>query len=226
MTTSMSRRRLLGGAAATAAGLLFAGETSAASATTDARRPAGAPLPIIGQTLNLSMNAFGTTLHVPDLAPPMPKLDLVGAMTVKILVGGMDFVRMQILDFTMVAAHPLYERVTLHLPDTEVSPASTLKVLSAGNFLTHWLLSFNATFERNGKKDKPFTYTTLSPASLIGRHHQFPPPPQGTKPNGSPTGGDLLLVQAPVSLGTVDAAGKGTEHFQLRGMNINIGRLI
>jgi hypothetical protein len=184
--------------------------------------PAGG-LPAIGQTVPLSLNAFGTTLESPDLPPPLPTLNFIGSIALKVLTGGTDSVRLRTVDFSMEAAHPRFGRITLQQPDPAATPESLLQ-LGPGGLAMTMLLSFTITFERDGDSAGPFTYTTLDPAKLTAPLSSFPPPAQGTNPDGSPTGGQLYQVQAPVSLGTVDAAGP-REKFQLRGMNVNVGQL-
>jgi len=237
MTSFPTRRRLLGQAVAAAGGVLLMGESGRAFATPQTAGQARS-LPTIGQTINLSLNAFGATLFV-NVPPPLPTLNFIGSMVVKTLVGGADFVRLQTLDFTIEAAHPMFGKVTLRLPDIDVSPASVIKIGPSGLVMT-LLQSFDATFERSAALDVPLpdarqrskdaegpvTYTTLSPAKWVANLQQFPPPAQGTNPDGSPTGGALYQLQAPIQLGTIDGSGNKTQYAQLQGMNINVGQLL
>lgn len=224
MTSLPSRRSLLGKAVAAAGGALFLSQSGRAFAAPQsaARRPL---LPEIGQTINLSLNAFGTTLAV-NVPPPMPTLNFIGSIVQKVLIGGQDFVRLHTLDFTMEAHHPLFGKITLHLPDVDVTPASILSS-SADGLTETWLESFKATFERNGETQGPFIYETLEPAKWVARNlPQYPPPPQGMNPNGSPTGGALFQLQAPIRLGTVSPSGIKTTYAELQGMNVNQGHLV
>ncbi|WBO69553.1 hypothetical protein O1G22_43145 (plasmid) [Streptomyces camelliae] len=173
---------------------------------------------------NLSLNAFGVTLAV-EGTQQHQTLNFIGSLTQKVLIGGADFVRLQTLGFTMEAAHPLFGKVTLHLPDIDVSPASILK-LGPGGLVETWLQSFNATFERRGDAAGPFTFQTLDVAQWQALLPSYPPPPQGTNPDGSPTGGTLFRVQAPIRLGTVAPSGQKTTYAQLQGMNVNQGHLL
>ncbi|MFI5828711.1 hypothetical protein ACIA6C_15930 [Streptomyces sp. NPDC051578] len=218
MTSLPSRRRLLGQVVAAAGGTLLAGQAGRAFA---ASQPAS--FPPIGQTINLSLNAFGATLAV-NLPPPLPTLNFIGSMRVKVLAGGADFVRLQTLHLTMAAHHPLFGTVTLRLPDLDVGPLSILKI-GPGGITANWNQSMEATFERSGDTEGPFVYETLDPAKWVAHLTHYPPPPQQTNPNGSPTGGALFQLQAPIRLGTVSPTGKKTPYAQLQGMNVNQGQL-
>lgn len=215
-------------AAATVGGPLLEAPTALANASewTPPSPQAAGLLPTIGQTVNCSCNAFGATLFV-NLPPPLPTLNFIGSIIVKILIGGADFVRLQVLDHTVEAAHPMFGKITIHLPDIDVTPSSILK-LGPGGLLQTMLLSFNITFERCGECAGPFTFTTLNPAQLQASMPLggFPPPAQGTNPDGSPTGGQLYQLVNPISLGVIDSAGTKTEYAQLHGMNINVGQLL
>ncbi|MFH8342736.1 hypothetical protein [Streptomyces sp. AM6-12] len=172
MTSLPSRRSLLGKAVAAAGGALLLSQTGRAFAApqTAARR---ALLPEVGQTFNLSLNAFGATLAV-NVPPPLPRLNFIGSIVQKVLVGGLDFVRLQTLGFTMEAFHPLYGKITLQLPDVDVTPASILS-MGPGGLTETWLESFKATFERNGDTPGPFIYETLEPAKWVASN--LPPVP-------------------------------------------------
>lgn len=186
--------------------------------------PQAAPLlPVIGQTANLSCNAFGTTLFV-SLPPPLPVLNLTGSIAVKTLIGGTDFVRLQVQDLTMDAVSPMFGTIALRQPDIDASPQGTVSLGPGGLRLT-LVLTFNAVFQRCGDSPGPFEFATLQPARLTADLPQFPPPRQTTNPDGSPAGGALCRLTAPVSLGTIDSSGLKTEFAQLQGMNINIGQL-
>lgn len=220
MTAFLSRRRLLGRAMAAAGGALLLGDADRAFAVPRSAA-AAPPLPAIGQTVTVSVNAFATTLAV-DLPPPLPTLNFIGSLAQKVLVGGADFVRLQTLDFTLEAFHPLFGKVTLRLPDADVSPASILQ-LGPGRLTETWLQAFQATFERQGDNPGPFTYQTLEPAKWVAQLAQYPPPPQGTNPDGSPTGGALFQLQAPIRLGTVSSGGAETVYGQFQDMAANQG---
>lgn len=179
-------------AALAGTGLLL---TSGPNAQATQRR-AAALLPAIGQTFTMAMSAFGTTLVVP-LPPPLPHLDLIGGISVKVLAGGADFVRLQTLDFSMVAEHTLFGRVRLTLPALEVSPPSTLQE-GPGGLVHTWLQSMTMTFDRWGDLTGPFTLETSQPVKASGDLPQFPPPPLSANPNGSPTGGAFLTAAGPI----------------------------
>ena len=55
---------------------------------------------------------------------------------------------------------------------------------------------------------------------------QFPPPAQGTNPDGSPAGGQLYQLSAPITLRLPGAGPAGQQFAQLQGMNINVGKLL
>ena len=213
-------------AAATVAAPLFDSQAALANATEwEPPSPQAAGLlPTIGQTVNCSCNAFGASLFV-NLPSPLPTLNFIGSIVVKVLIGGADFVRLQVLDHTVEAGHPMFGKITIHLPDIDVTPSSVLK-LGPGGLLQTLLLSFNITFERCGDCAGPFTFTTLNPAKLQADMVSFPPPAQGTDADGKPTGGQLYKLLEPISLGTISSSGKKTEYAQLRGMDINVGSLI
>ncbi|TDU67125.1 hypothetical protein EDD91_8158 [Streptomyces sp. KS 21] len=179
-------------AALAGTGLLLASGPNAQAT----QRRAAALLPTIGQTVTMAMNAFGTSLVVP-LPPPLPRLNFIGSIVVKVLVGGSDFVRLQTLNFTMEALHPLLGKVTLRLPDIDVSPASILQG-GPGGLVETWLQSMDMTIERFGDLAGPFTFETTEPAKASGNLAQFPPPPLGTNPDGSPTGGAFLTAAGPI----------------------------
>lgn len=194
-STPLGRRHLLRHAASALAGtglLLATGPYARA-----AQRRAYAGLPAIGQTVNMSLNAFGTSLAVP-LPPPLPRLDFIGSIVVKVLIGGPTFIRLQTLDFTMEAAHPLLGKVTLGLPDIDVSPASILDV-GPGGLRQTWLQSMTMTFERFGDVEGPLAFETTQPARASADLSQFPPPAQGTNPDGSPTAGAFLAAASPIN---------------------------
>jgi hypothetical protein len=182
-------------------------------------------LPTIGQEINCDCKAFGATLVV-NLPPPLPTLDFRGRIKVKILIGGPDFVRLQVLDHTVAASHPMFGSIVITLPTIDISPASILQ-LGPGGLLQTMLLSFNISFERCGDCEGPFSFETLSPAKLVASMFSFPPGPQSetTGPGGNPvaTGGQLYKLAQPIQIGSPGARA-GTQFAQLRGMNINVGK--
>jgi hypothetical protein len=238
MTSFPTRRRLLANAAA--------GTTAALIGTALTARPAAAYtaptvlLPTIGQTVNMSCNAFGTVL-VANTPPPLPTLNCIGSLIFKVLIGGRDYVRLQLLDYVIEAAHPTFGKITLKLPDIDIEPASTL-ALGPGGLAVKLVTPLTATFERCGDAQGPFEFQTVRPAVWTnGDLLQFPPPAQGTNPDGSPTGGALFTAPQPVSfapgLGLVEdlpapqlstqlpGALLGTT-FQFQNFNINMGQLL
>ncbi len=186
-------------AAAAVGGPLIATPAAFAASDGGMQLPPGV-LPEIGQTINCSCNAFGATLLV-NLPPPLPTLNFIGSIVVKVAVGGADYVRLQVLDHTVEAAHPLFGKVTIKLPDVDVNAGSILKLTGLGKLVQTMLLSFNITFERCGDCEGPFNFATLEPAKLVANLLKFPPPAQGTNSDGSPTGGQLYGLQAPIKLG-------------------------
>ncbi|MGN9758136.1 hypothetical protein [Streptomyces sp. SD31] len=192
--TPLGRRHMLRQAAAAAlvgTGLLLATGPNAQAT----QRRAAALLPI-GQTINMSMNAFGTSLVVP-LPPPLPRLNFIGSIAVEVLVGGPSFVRLRTLNFAMAASHPLLGQVTLKLPDIDVSPLSTLE-MGPGGLMHTWVQSMDMIFERFGDLAGPLFFETTQPAKASGSMPTFPPPPRGTNPDGSPTGGAFLKAAGPI----------------------------
>ncbi|MEU7219537.1 hypothetical protein [Nocardia iowensis] len=199
MTFSIGRRSFLGHAG-TALGLgVFA-------ATGRAGAQPGDPgtLPAIGRTINLDLNGFGGTLIV-DQPPPLPTLDFIGSRVVEVRKGGTDFVHLQTLNFTVEAAHPMFGKITARLPDIDTSQDSVLK-LGPDGLVETWLQSMDVTFQRCGDCEGPFTFSTLEPARWTARLSQFPPPPQSTNPDGSPTGGTLYRLAEPIRLGLPGAS--------------------
>ncbi|MFF8289089.1 hypothetical protein ACF068_07685 [Streptomyces sp. NPDC016309] len=162
-----------------------------------AQRRAAALLPVIGQTFTMPMNVFGATLVVP-LPPPLPRLNFIGGISVEVLAGGADFVRLQTLDFNLVTEHDLFGRVRLTLPALEVSPPSTLQE-GPGGLVHTWLQSMAMTFDRWGDLTGPFTLETSQPAKASGDLPQFLPPPliASTDPHRPPTGGAFLTATGP-----------------------------
>ena len=71
----------------------------------------------MGQTITCSLKAFGANLFV-NLPPPLPSLNFLGSIRMNVLAGGVDFVRLEILDFALDADHPLFGavRATSHRP--------------------------------------------------------------------------------------------------------------
>lgn len=182
---------------AAAAALAGTGLLLATGPNAQATQRRAALLPQIGQTVHLEMSVFGATLAVP-LPPPLPRLNFIGSMVVKVLIGGASFVRLQTLNFTMQSFHPLLGNVTLKLPDIDVAPASILAAGPDGGLRHTWIQSMDMTFERFGDLTEPLTFETTQPAKASGTLPAFPPPPQGTNPDGSPTGGAFLTAADPI----------------------------
>ncbi len=242
MTSSLSRRRLLGHAVAAAGmgALLAPGIASGTAAALSSPAPAPTPaeLPEIGQTIRLGLNGFGATLRV-NAPPPLPTLNFVGSRTVKVLAGGTDFVRLRTLNFTMRAFHPMFGSITLRDPDIDIAPTSTLELGPQGLVET-WFQSMTVSFDRCQALEGPFTFETLEPGKWVAHHTAFPPPPQRTNPDGSPTGGTLYKAQRPVSYGRPATSNPSAPHcplshplpepdgtyFQLPEFNINQGVLL
>lgn len=71
---------------------------------------------------------------------------------------------------------------------------------------------------------EPVVMDTRDTVHLVATVRTFPPPPQGTNPGGSPTGGQLYRLQHPVTLAPRGLApGPGTVYARLQGMDINVG---
>ncbi|MGW7440159.1 hypothetical protein [Streptomyces sp. NPDC054849] len=162
-----------------------------------AQRRAAVLLPPIGAVIPLSLSIFGASLVVP-LPPPLPRLNFIGSTTVRVEVGGIDSVRLRTLNFAMEASHPLLGQVTLKLPDIDLSPLGNLREAPDGLVQT-WLQSMVMTFERFGELAGPLEFQTVQPARASGRMLSFPPPPLGSNPDGSPTGGAFLTASGPIS---------------------------
>jgi hypothetical protein len=177
-------------------------------------------VPYIGQTVDCSCNAFGATLFV-NLPPPLPTLNFIGSIVVKLKVGGDKGLELQVLDHTVQAGHPMFGYITIRLPDVDVSPASILNPLGPGGLVTEMFLNFKITFDRCGDCPGPFTFDTLSPARLTANLASFPPPAQGTNADGSPTGGALYHLMEPIQIGDKKT---GIKYMELHGMNINVGQ--
>lgn len=224
---ALSRRRLLRHtlAAAAAAGTALAA-SPAASATTRARLAAS--LPEVGQTFNLTLNAFGVPLipHAPHQHGGT--VNLVGSQVVRILAGGADFVRYQLLNFTMKAAHPAYGNITLKLPDIDATPHSTIRLTPDGENLTDTLtVAPMMTLERSGDQEGPFTYDAAEPIVLAATLPSYPPPTQDTNPDGSPTGGALYLSTGPARFTAPGSGGPDAViYIELQDFNVNQGILL
>ncbi|MFC3453363.1 hypothetical protein [Amycolatopsis speibonae] len=223
---SFVKKTGLAGAAVAAAAvgdpLLDAASTFAPPSPENARS-----LPALGQTIKCSCNAFGATLVV-SMPPPMPKLNFVGSVVFKVLIGGADYVRLQVLDLTFEAAHPMFGKIRISLPDTDPTPTSILSAPTApgGDLTARLLPSFKAAFERCADTPGPFSFTTLAPAGFTGISPKFPPPPQSTNRDGSPAGGRLYRAASPIRLGTVEADGRQTLYARLDDMAISLGEAV
>lgn len=207
MASSLNRRRLLSNAAA-GLGLLL---PAAASREATASVSSPPSLPQAGQTVSVSLYAFGATLVV-NLPPPLPRLNLVGSRVMTIEIGGHDFVRERTLDFTMDAVHPLFGKVILQLPNIELSPGSILRFDPRG-LVDTWVQPMTIRFDYCGNCEGPITFTTLEPVKLVAGHlTRFPPPPQKVNSQGSLIGGALYQLQSPANFGTSPPAiGIGTQ---------------
>ncbi|MEY9928657.1 hypothetical protein ABH926_003296 [Catenulispora sp. GP43] len=72
----------------------------------------------------------------------------------------------------------------------------------------------------------PVTARTLEPVKLVADTTSFPPPPQGSNPDGSPTGGVLYSLQSPIKIGLPGGQPSDPGFMQLQGMNINVGQVL
>jgi hypothetical protein len=194
--------------------LVGAGNAFAAPAGEGAALTAEAArfLPEIGTTIRCSCKAFGATLFV-NLPPPLPRLDFIGEIVVKVSVGGPTWVRLQVLDHTVRASHPLFGGITIKLPDIDIAPFSRLDFLGIGNLLQTMLLSFNITFDRCGPCEGPFTFKTLEPAKVVGQLTSFPPPSDGI----------VYGLQNVIKLGTLGSDGPDAmQYARFKEFNINV----
>ncbi|MEV6275304.1 hypothetical protein [Nocardia sp. NPDC051832] len=195
MTLPLSRRGLFGHAGAVLGlGLL-------ASSGRAIAQPGLLAMPLdAGQTVTMSLNGFGSTLVV-TLPPPLPALNFLGSRVAKVLVGGTDFVQLQVLNFSAEAAHPMFGKVTLRQPERDVSPNSILALSPSGRSLIEtWRQSIDVTFERCGDCPGPFRFSTLEPAEWTAELPDFPPMAQRTNPDGSPSGGSRYRMTRPIRL--------------------------
>lgn len=155
--SGVARRRFLKGTLATAAGGLLVPAVAS-------RSQAAAALPVVGQTVNLSVSVFGAVM-TSSLQSGEQTLNFIGSRVVKALAGGPDFVRLQSLDFTLEAAHPLFGKITMTLPDVDVSPLSTVRLSSSG-FTETWYETSKIKFERSGNLPGPFEFQSEKPPRL------------------------------------------------------------
>jgi hypothetical protein len=186
--SGVARRRFLKGAFATVAGGLLVPAAAGPSRAADA-------LPQIGQTVNVSINVFGAVM-MSTLQPGELTLNFIGSRVAKVLVGGADFVRLQTLDFTIQAAHPLFGKIIMTLPDIDVSPGSILQLTPNGLTET-WYETSKITIEKSGDLEGPFELSTEKPLQATATMQSWPPPPQSVNPDGSPTGGALYSAVQP-----------------------------
>jgi hypothetical protein len=208
--SGVARRRFLKGAFATAAGGLLEPAVAGPSRAADL-------LPEIGQTVNVSINVFGAVM-TSSLQPGEQTLHFIGSRVAKVLLGGADFVRLQTLDFSIEAAHPLFGKISMKLPAIDVSPASILRLTPSG-FIETWYETSTITFEKAGNLEGPFGLSTEKPLEATATMQSWPPPPQGTDPDGSPTGGALYsAVQPPTFTG-------GDLRVDFTAFPPNVGRL-
>lgn len=209
--SGVARRRFLKGTLATAAGGLLVPAVAS-------RSQAAAALPVVGQTVNLSVSVFGDVM-TSSLQSGEQTLNFIGSRVVKVLAGGPDFVRLQSLDFTLEAAHPLFGKITMTLPDVDVSPLSTVRLSSSG-FTETWYETSKIKFERSGNLPGPFEFQSEKPLTATATMPNWPPPPQATNPDGSPTGGVLYsVVQPPTFTG-------GDQRVDFTAFPPNVGQLM
>ncbi|MFD5272133.1 hypothetical protein [Streptomyces sp. NPDC058335] len=185
--SGVARRRFLKGVLATAAGSVLV------PAMARPARAAGT-LPAVGQTVNLSVSVFGAVMTT-GIQPGEHTIDFTGGRVVKVLEGGPDFVRLQTVDFRIEGAHPLFGKIIIRLPDVEVSPPSTLRV-SSGELTETWNENSQISFDRSGGTEGPFSFVTEKPLQATATMPDWPPP-QGTNPDGTPTGGVLYSAVQP-----------------------------
>jgi hypothetical protein len=186
--SGVARRRFLKGALAAAAGGVLVPAVAGPSRAADA-------LPAVGQVVNLSVNVFGAVM-TSVLQPAEQTLNFIGSRVAKVLEGGADFVRLQTLDFTIEAGHPTFGKISMRLPDIDVSPASILQ-LSPNGLTETWYEAPQITFERSGDLVGPFGFSTEKPLKATATMPSWPPPPQSMNPDGSPTGGVLYSTVQP-----------------------------
>jgi hypothetical protein len=160
--------------------IIGAGTAHAAPAGETAELSAEAArfLPSLGAEIQCNCKTFGASLIV-NLPPPLPKLNFIGEITVRVEIGGFDFVRLKVTNHTVRAEHPMFGGITIKLPDLDISPLSILKFAGPGSLIQTMLLSFDITFDKCGNCPGPFTFKTLEPAKLVGNLVSFPPPPTG-----------------------------------------------
>lgn len=189
-TSGVARRRFLKGALATAAGGVLVPAVAARSWAADL-------LPEVGQTVDLSVSVFGAVM-TSGLQPGEQTLNFIGSRMVRVMKGGPDYVQLQTINFMIEASHPLFGRITMRLPDVDVSPVSTLRT-SPDGFTEIWYASPEIAFDRSGDLAGPFVLSTEKPLESTATLQSWPPPPQaGTNPDGSPAGGVLYsAVQLP-----------------------------
>ncbi|MGK5550622.1 hypothetical protein ACSNOI_03325 [Actinomadura kijaniata] len=171
--------------------------------------------------MSLSLNAFNThpILNLPNITT----LDFVGSKVVRVEAGGADFVRLRTLSFSMEASHPLLGKVILRMPDSP-SPydnASTLRIAGPDTFTETWVQPMTLITERVGDLEG-LNLKTIEPARASATITQYPPPPQGTGPDGAPTGGAFLNAQAPIGFAV---GGIGVAAVQLRWQGVNQGQI-
>lgn len=176
--SGVARRRFLKGALAAAAGSVLV------PAVAGPARAAGT-LPAVGQTVNLSVSVFGAVMTT-GLQPGEHTLNFIGNRGVKVLEGGPDFVRLQTLNFQIAAEHPIFGKIDISLPDIDISPPSTLQV-SSGELTETWTENLQITFAKSGDAPGPFSFATEKPLQATATMPDWPPP-EGTNPDGSPTG--------------------------------------
>ncbi|MEV5878023.1 hypothetical protein AB0L75_28120 [Streptomyces sp. NPDC052101] len=210
--SGIPRRRFLKGTLAITAGGVLVPAVAGSSRAADR-------LPALGQTVSLSVIVFGAVM-TSNLQPGEQRLNFIGSRQVKVLAGGTDFVRLQTLDFRIEAAHPLFGKITMSLPDIDVTSASTVRLAPNGVTET-WIESPAITFEKSGDTEGPYIYYTEKPLTATAAMPSWPPPPQDTNSDGSPTGGTLY---SPVQLPTF-TAGDVSERVDFTAFPPSLGRL-
>ncbi|MEV8535834.1 hypothetical protein [Streptomyces sp. NPDC051211] len=185
-------------------------------------------MPEVGQTFTLSLNAYGVTLipHAPH--EQGGTVNFIGSQSVRILAGGADFVRYQLLNFTMTAEHPAYGRITLKLPDIVDTPDSIIRLTPDGESLTDTLtVAPTMTLDKSGDQEGPFPYEAAEPIVLTATIPSYPPPAQDINPDGSPTGGALYRSSGPARFTAPGSGGPDAViYIELQDFNVNQGVML
>ncbi|WP_143531903.1 hypothetical protein [Saccharothrix sp. ALI-22-I] len=185
---------------AMAGGVVVPVSAGAAPAGSPGRR-SPASLPSVGQEVSTVVNVWRAPVKMsllPGTDHPLPELNFVGVRRQRVAVGGADHVRLRTLDFEVRASDPVLGEVTLRLPDSGSPPLGRLEDRGDSGLRETWVEAPELVIGRLGDQEGPFVFQAREPFTCTADMEQWPPPPLGTNPDGSPDGGALYALHSPM----------------------------